>query len=338
MNKKTSLIITSIAPPNKVLQTYAAKCEKHGVEFVVIGDTKSPKDFSLPGCDFWSISRQKELDFRLSKIIPEKHYARKNIGYLLAARNGAEVIIETDDDNLPQNGFWDERKLNRRAHLVVNQGWVNVLKYFSKRNIWPRGFPLEHLLDELPALESGALVDDVLCPIQQGLADENPDVDAIYRLIMPLPVRFKTSNNVALGKSAWCPFNSQNTTWFKVAFPLLYLPSYCNFRMTDIWRSFVAQRIAWSCGWSVLFHNATVHQERNMHNLLQDFEDEIPGYLNNSKICRELGELNLKKGPAKIFDNLVLCYSMLVEKEYMDTKELELLERWIEDLVSLDIY
>ena len=28
------------------------------------------------------------------------------------------------------------------------------------------------------------------CPIQQGLADRNPDVDAIYRLILPLPFSF----------------------------------------------------------------------------------------------------------------------------------------------------
>lgn len=84
----------------------------------------------------------------------------------------------------------------------------------------------------------------VECPIQQGLADNNPDVDAIYRLILPFPTIFRKGRKVALGNNSWSPFNSQNTTWWKKAFPLLYLPSYCSFRMTDIWRSFVAQRIA----------------------------------------------------------------------------------------------
>src|SRR5438270_335676 len=78
---------------------------------------------------------------------------------------------------------------------------------------------------------------EIYCPIQQGLADENPDVDAIYRLAFPLPLTFRTDRRIALGGSAWCPFNSQNTTWTREAFPLLYLPSYCSFRMTDIWRS-----------------------------------------------------------------------------------------------------
>lgn len=336
MNKKTFLIITSIASPNKVLQTYANESRKHGVSFIVIGDTKSPKEFRLSGCDFWSIGRQKELDFRLARSIPEAHYARKNIGYLLALQAGAEVIVETDDDNFPRNEFWNERKLRNQVHLLVDKGWINIYKYFFNGNIWPRGFPLEHLSDKIPNLTNHRL-ENALCPIQQGLSDENPDVDAIYRLIMPLPVKCGTSNNVALGKNSWCPFNTQNTTWFKVAFPLLYLPSYCSFRMTDIWRSFVAQRIAWTCDWSILFHKATVYQERNKHNLLKDFEDEIPGYLSNSKICNQLMEVNLKNGAENVFDNLFLCYERLVEQKYMDGKELKLLDGWVNDMMSLDV-
>ena len=46
--------------------------------------------------------------------------------------------------------------------------------------------------------------------------------------------------------------------------------------MTDIWRSFVAQRIAWANGWAILFHEPTVWQDRNEHNLMRDFRDESP--------------------------------------------------------------
>ena len=271
----------------------------------------------------------------MAKVIPEKHYARKNIGYLLAIRDGAEIIIETDDDNVPMTNFWGERELQNKAHLLVNKGWVNVYKYFVNENIWPRGFALDHLLGIIPNLENVER-QNTFCPIQQGLVDVNPDVDAICRLIMPLGVKFDAANNIALGKNSWCPFNSQNTTWFRVAFPLLYLPSYCSFRMTDIWRSFVAQRIAWTCDWNILFHKATVSHERNVHNLLKDFEDETPGYLNNAKICRELEELNLKSGPENIFDNLLLCYKKLVQLGYMNSKELRLVESWINDMMSLD--
>jgi hypothetical protein len=72
---------------------------------------------------------------------------------------------------------------------------------------------------------------------EQGIADENPDVDAIYRLILPLPQNFAKDVCVALARGSWSPFNSQNTMWWKYAAPLMYLPSYRNFRITDIWRS-----------------------------------------------------------------------------------------------------
>ena len=127
-----------------------------------------------------------------------------------------------------------------------------MYRYFSDANIWPRGLPLDAINDEIP--EWAQLPEmQADCPIQQGMADENPDVDAVYRLVLSLPINFRRDRRIALGRGAWCPFNSQNTTWFREAFPLLYLPAYCSFRMTDIWRSFIAQRIAWECGWSVLF-------------------------------------------------------------------------------------
>ncbi|MEP6955655.1 MAG: STELLO glycosyltransferase family protein, partial [Chthoniobacterales bacterium] len=70
------------------------------------------------------------------------------------------------------------------------------------------------------------------------------------------------------------------------------LPAHCSFRMTDIWRSFVAQRIAWENGWSVLFHEATVRQDRNAHDLMRDFQDEVSGYLHNRAIVEALSHLS----------------------------------------------
>ena len=57
--------------------------------------------------------------------------------------------------------------------------------------------------------------------------------------------------------------------------------------MTDIWRSFVAQRICWENNWHINFHSSNVVR-RNEHNLLNDFKDEIVGYLNNDKLINEL--------------------------------------------------
>jgi hypothetical protein len=266
--------------------------------------------------------------------LPTRHYARKNIGYLLAMQTKPSLLLETDDDNLPLPEFWGPRTLQQSARTLSGSGWTNVYAFFSEENIWPRGLPLDAIRAPLPKFESlPEAVSD--CPIQQGLADANPDVDAIYRLVLPLPINFLPGRRVALGAGAWSPFNSQNTAWFPKAYPLLYLPSYCSFRMTDIWRSFVAQRIAWENGWSVLFKSSDVSQDRNEHSLMRDFADEVPGYLHNRRIGDSLAALKLQAGPDNIGANLIRCYEEMIRLEVVDAKEMNLVKAWVDDVSEL---
>lgn len=329
---KTAVVVTSISAPNPALKLIAAGCRERGHEFLVIGDVASPAEFQIDGADFYGLDRQKGIGSRVADLCPIKSYARKNIGYLLAVKYGAELILETDDDNFPRFGFWQPRALGQDAPLARNRGWVNAYRYFGYTNIWPRGFPLDIVSSDVEAhkeLERAALP----CPIQQGLVDESPDVDAIYRLLFPGPASFPLVNRrVIFGRGSWCPFNSQNTAWFPQAFPLLYLPAYCSIRMTDIWRSFIAQRICWENGWGVLFHGPTAYQTRNPHNLLRDFRDEIPGYLHNREIAEALEALPLQSGEAHLGDNLQRCYDKLIRMNLVGEAELPLLQAWLEDI------
>ena len=102
--------------------------------------------------------------------------------------------------------------------------------------------------------------------------------------------------------------------------------------MTDIWRSFVAQRCAWANGWSVLFQEPTGRQERNEHDLLRNFADEVPGYLQNAAICEQLGKLKLAPGPDKIAANLRACYQKLIDMQAIPADELDLVDAWIADV------
>jgi len=329
--EKKALIITTIASSNNyILKQYAKIALKNNIEFIVIGDKKSPLKFSLRGANYFSLKKQKSLKFSLSKILPVNHYSRKNLGYLIAMQNSPQIIVETDDDNIPLKNFFSQKKTTKqKTYILKKSGWVNVYKYFSKERIWPRGFALEELNNPIPKKMKKS---KIISPIQQGLADENPDVDAIYRLTCKLPITFKASQNISLGSGSICPFNSQNTGWLKEAYPLMYLPSYCSFRMTDIWRSFIAQRIAWTCDWSILFHKSTVVQKRNSHNLMRDFQDEISGYENNYKIMNNLMKLKLRTGIKNIKYNMLLCYKELVRIKLIDKKEIRLLNAWFLDL------
>jgi hypothetical protein len=335
MPVRTSLVVTSINPPNQILRALAEGAVRAGAEFILVGDTKSPADFALDGCQFLNMAAQLDTRFALAGIAPAGHYARKNIGYLEAIRRGARLILETDDDNLPTDAFFAERHRRVRVAALARAGWTNVYRYFSDTKIWPRGLPLDAIDDHIP--EYGSIdVCDLDSPIQQGLVDDNPDVDAVFRLIQPLPQRFRTDRQVALGPGTWCPFNSQNTAWWSDAFPLLYLPSLCSFRVTDIWRSLVAQRIASENNWWILFHGPTVVQTRNTHDLMRNFADEVPGYLNNRRIVCSLDALSLHAGRSRLGENLVLCYEALIKIGVIERAELTLIDAWLADLASLN--
>jgi hypothetical protein len=245
-----------------------------------------------------------------------------------------EVIVETDDDALPKPEFWHERRRAITAQVIEDADWVNVYRCFTHHHIWPRGFALEKL-HGLQGLGSSVTLREVDAPVQQGLSDENPDVDALYRLTLPLPMTFDRARPVALGVNSWCPINSQNTTWFREAFPLLYLPCSCSFRLTDIWRGLIAQRIAWTCGWHVAFHNATVFHDRNEHDLLKDLQDEVVGYMSNGRIADELQDLDLKSGSEAICDNLFACYAMMIDRGHLGRDEMALVRAWINDYRNL---
>ena len=331
---KISVVVTSISKPNKALKKIAYGCVKYDYNFIVIGDVTSPNNFNIKGCNFYNVDQQVRTKFKFAKACPVRHYARKNIGYLLAIERGSNVIIDTDDDNLPYNSFWELHSRIQQAPVIIKQGWVNIYRYFSEYKIWPRGLPLNNINNDITPFEKlqTRIID---CPIQQGLADNDPDVDAIYRLIFPEITHFEKDRKIALSKRVLCPFNSQNTTWWEDAFPLLYLPSFCSFRMTDVWRSFIAQRISWENDWHLLFHGPTVWQERNIHNLMKDFNDELKGYLYNEKIFNELNKLSLKRGNENIYYNLKICYEKLVEIEVIDYQEIDLLDKWIFDIKNI---
>ncbi|UIY43233.1 STELLO glycosyltransferase family protein [Methylobacterium radiotolerans] len=331
LTEKYAVVVTTINAPTRAVVEINRDAETLEADFIVVGDSKSPPDFALPGATYLDLSAQQRSGLRFAELCPAKHYARKNVGYLEAMRAGATVIIETDDDNIPRPEFWVPRAREQTGPIVEEPGWCNVYQYFTDTVIWPRGLPLIEARSRTAPLDTlqTATRD---CPIQQGLADGDPDVDAIYRLTYPLPLDFEPGRTIILDAGTWCPFNSQNTTFWRDAFPLLYLPYYCSFRMTDIWRSFIAQRIGWTAGWSLQFHSSTVFQERNDHNLMHDFKDEIPGYLENDRIKKTLEDLDLASGTGAIPENITRAYEALITLDVVGSGERDLLRAWLSDI------
>lgn len=327
-------VITTIQAPTPSVAALVARLIPIKAPLLIVGDGKGPLAYDLPGSELLSLNAQLALGFRLPGLLPVGHYSRKNVGYLVAIRRQPAMIYETDDDNAPLPGF-GKRCLTVSARRAEPGLWSNVYSYFTGTPIWPRGFPLQRIHDGASAHSSLGILSHVDAPIQQGLANGSPDVDAVWRLVLGGDVTFRSDPSVFIPPGTWCPFNSQTTWWWPAAFPLLYLPSNCSFRMTDIWRSFVAQRCLWELGAGVVFHAPEVVQQRNTHVLLRDFEEEVPGYLANERMASILGDLSLGCGPASVDSNLLRCYEALVGQGFFPLAEMPLVEAWLRDLASL---
>lgn len=324
-NKK-NIVITSINKPTVGVKTFA-KLKDYNL--IVVGDKKTPSNWESANVEYLSISDQLNLNYGLSKVLPYNHYCRKMIGYLKAIENGAKFIIDTDDDNIPKNNWEFPVFIDFFDKIKENQGFINVYQLYTKQKIWPRGLPLK-LINKSFDLENSLKFEKCNVGIWQGLADEDPDVDAIYRLTNDTPCYFNNRKPVVLNKNVISPFNTQNTIIKKELFPLLYLPTFVTFRFTDILRSFVAQPIMWLMGYELGFTNASVVQKRNPHDYMTDFISEIPMYEHSEKIVEIVSaSINVNKS---IEENLYEAYKALLENEIVIEKELIVLKNWLKDL------
>ena len=314
------IVLTSIHPPTAQVE---GLLRQPGWQTIFVADLKTP-DFPIPeGLHRLSVEDQKAVP--LGAALPWNHYARKNLGYLHAMALGAARLFDTDDDNLPVEPWGPEPA--GPPVLAAGAKWINAYAHFGGGQVWPRGFPLERIgACEAPATRPAG---DPTVAVWQGLVGGDPDVDAIFRLTRPDPVTFRDAPPLVLAAGSYCPFNSQNTLWSPRAFPYLYLPATVTFRFTDILRGLVAQRCFWAHGWSLGFQGATAWQERNPHDLLVDFRDELPCYLQAARVVQILDALPLGVQPAA---NLRACYGALAEAALVRREELPLVDLWLQAL------
>jgi hypothetical protein len=320
---KKFIVITSIFNPTEAIQAFA-RLEDH--QLVVVGDKKTPSDWQFDNCIYLDVEDQLELSPCLAKAIPFNHYGRKMMGYVYALQQGAEMIIDTDDDNIPYPGWKFPDFEGNFISSERDLGWVNVYHHYSDQPIWPRGLPLRHINDKRGKLQWQAASSHHKVGIWQGLADEDPDVDAIYRLTSDTPCIFLKKDPVVLETGTASPFNSQNTAIRKELFPLLFLPSFVTFRFTDILRGIIAQPILWQHGYKLGFTDATVIQKRNVHDYFRDFESEVPMYLHTEK---SLEAVSRSISNASVKDNLYNAYEALLKINVVEEREMVVLNEWL---------
>jgi hypothetical protein len=300
---------------------------------IVVGDRKTPPDWSHPGVEYLGPDAQQQTPGALAASLPWNHYSRKMLGYLRAVRRGAQVIYDTDDDNRPK-ADWEIAAFEGTFSTTRDGlGFVNIYGCFSDKKIWPRGFPLSSIRSPESRVRDADLSPrPVRVGVWQALADGDPDVDAIYRLVDGELCFFADRPPVVLGVGSACPFNSQATAVRRELFPLLYLPATVSFRFTDILRGLVAQPILWAAGYHVGFTRATVVQDRNPHDYLEDFASEVPFYLHARDVL-DIAAAAVRPDTS-VSQNLVSAYEALGRRGLVDASESALVSAWLSDLAS----
>jgi len=341
VKQKAAVVVTSINPPTNGVIKIAAMCEARGWPFIVVGDKKSPIEYSITGLNFLSVDKQEALNFETVKTLPYNTYSRKMLGYLVAACDSIDYIVETDDDNIPYENFLELPKSETTARTDPSvQGWINCYSYFTTDEIWPRGFPLNKVRasktaphKEIPAEIKGGKY------IQQALADGDPDVDAVFRLVVQndVAIKFQELQPLLIQSNQISPFNSQATTWPIELLELMYLPTTCSFRMTDIWRSFICQKILKNIDYDLVVIGPRLEQIRNVHDLMKDFTDEIEGYVGYDKFLSILETVPITGKMESIGLDLNLIYRELSSADFFEVDELKYLESWLQDVQKVKL-
>jgi hypothetical protein len=338
-NKQKWIIVTTINEPTEQIKKLA---NIDDYQLLVVGDTNTNQSWSYTNVIFLNVDQQLQLGFKTFMTTPFKSYTRKNIGYLYAIHNGAKYIYDTDDDNAPTADLhtyfqYEEQKYGLRIKCSVNSTVINPYAHFGQPLIWPRGYPLSQVNGIYDNSYSCGLKKTSI--VQQGLVNGDPDVDAIFRLTKSLEnkridIQFdSTAPSLEIPKTKLAPYNSQNTFFHYKAFWSLYLPSTVSFRLTDIWRSYWAQRLMWLTDDTLTFHGPNAKQIRNSHSYIKDFEQENNMYLQTEDLMKLL--LEWKCNLTSFFQCVLDLTNLMVNRNFYQQAELEGVQNWIDDLISI---
>ena len=114
----------------------------------------------------------------------------------------------------------------------------------------------------------------------------------------------------------------------------MYLPVTVHGRVSDIWRGYIFQAVARGTGLRLLFSSPIVAQYRNTHNYLADLESESDLYHKTESLLQQLDSEQWVLQTSGIAQRFLELYVRLYEHGYVEMKDVEMAQLWIEALIS----
>ena len=318
---RIALVTTTVHVP-RCLEEYLENAQQHGhadrLTVIVIGDRKTPVKTAgflkrlgrryTARVQYLDIARQQALLRRwpaFDLLLRYDSMQRRNVGFLQAAIEGAEVIISIDDDHFVGEGDFFG------THMVVGQdvevptvtgrgGWWNVYERLTSdppRRFYYHGYP--HSRRDWRSGDYEVQTSWRRAVVNVGYCLNRPDVDATTSIEEPIYVKeispLDGHDTCSLAAGTWCPFNTHNTAFHRSALPAMYLPVMHDSvggvrvgRFDDTWMSYFLRTIADQFDEAVLYGSPLVTQYRNPRDSTRDLELEVRGYQLTEKLIEFL--------------------------------------------------
>lgn len=329
MARKTDIVLTTIFEP-AWLPGYLANLKIHGrmddVTLRIICDRKTPasvyaaaSEARRAGFNIDCPTLDEQQDYLRKLGLPEDFIPwntdnRRNIGFLRAWQQGADVLISIDDDNYCRgdSDFVGEHSVvgHTAGELTGarNAGggpWFNICGMLGinvAATVYARGFPYtarqpgrQAALGKIPQSAMNRRV-----AINAGLWLDDPDVDALTRLALAPRAATAENSAVVLAAETWSPINTQNTALMREALPAYYyvrmgfaLQGLTIDRFGDILSGYFVQKCAKHLGHAIRLGSPVAEHKRTPHNLFKDLYHELAGIVLIEDLLPWLQELKL---------------------------------------------
>ncbi len=335
-NSKFAILTTTINVPTflanicKNIKKYKHK----DIFFLVIADKKTPniaKSYCKKISEKFNIKiiyfdiRDQDQYFKkyykkIYSLFPYNDAHRRLLGLIFIKKYNPKRVIFIDDDN-----FVSDKIDFLKGHEIVGKKvsgkaifnkykWPNIYKYIqTEKNIpiYPRGFPWSKRNQKSYDLKFKKINKKYVLA-NCGFILGDPDIDAVSRLFWKIKVKkILSKKNHLINKGMFFPFNDQNTCIDGKTSLLYYKPISAG-RNSDIWTSYLYNKISAIHDSIITYGLPHLTQIRNIHDYWKDFELEKQHNISTDYFANLVMTTSCKRGKSyyetlfKLLNNLIL--------------------------------
>ncbi len=240
---------------------------------------------------------------KYASVLPERAHAETSFGFLVAFEEGADFIIELDDDVLIKGLIEGHRSnlFDDSGETVYSRSkWYNTMDLLvinSKHRYFPRGHPYaaEARIEDYRWQKKGGT-----CVLNMGHWLGNPDFDALTILYnggldgrCGVVGEALKKEKVIVGKGTYFAVCSMNTSFVPKVVPAFY-QLYMNImgidRFDDIWSGLFLKRIADHLGDLVCIGKPAGLHEKRPRSTFNDLKKELDGMIINEWLWKAVDD------------------------------------------------